>query len=517
MGRINTNIQSLVARRVLTSNNAMLTESLERLSTGVRINRGKDDPSGLIASENLRTEQRGLNQAVTNAERADQVVGIAEGGLQEISSLLTELQSVVVNAGNAAGLSREEKQAAQLSVDSILQTIDRVASSTNFQGVRLLNGGYDFTTSGIAAGVSEFRIGSARYAGSSLAVETLITASAQQGGLFLSAGGSSLDLNFGSSLTLEISGSKGTRELSFASGTTLANIRDAINSFTRATGLTAKVSGTGLALASEEYGSAEFVSVRVLSDGGINSTTNGDSSTPVRGIYKLQSTNFNAASTTLADRTTFASGSSSLLGVRDTGTDLQATINGVRATSTGRTLRVNTDTLEAEVTLTAGASQTLGRVGGTSPTLTITGGGAKFQLASRVDLVGQASIGIQEVAVRKLGSADAGFLDRLGTGRDANVVDGDLSRAQNIVAAALKEVATTRGRLGNFQRNVVGTTVRNNSVALENTAAAASQIRDADFATETAQLTRAQVLVQASTNILSLANNSPQQALSLLG
>ncbi|MCC6952289.1 MAG: flagellin, partial [Phycisphaerales bacterium] len=79
MGRINTNVQSMIAQRVLGQNNLTLGNSLERLSTGLRINRGKDDPAGLIASENLRSEGRALNQAITNAERADQVANIAEG------------------------------------------------------------------------------------------------------------------------------------------------------------------------------------------------------------------------------------------------------------------------------------------------------------------------------------------------------------------------------------------------------------------------------------------------------
>jgi flagellin len=516
MGRINTNVQSLIAQRVLGSNNASLSTALERLSTGFRINRGKDDPSGLIASENLRAEQRGLNQTVTNAERADQVVSIAEGGLQEVSSLLTELQGLVVGAANSAGLSKEERAAGQLSVDSILQTIDRISSGTNFQGTKLLSGGFDFTASGIAAGVADFRIGSARFAGATLDVDALVTASAQQGGLFLSTGGN-LDLNFGSSLVLEIAGSKGLRELAFASGTSLTSIRDAVNSYKGVTGVSAKLSGTGIAFFSTEYGADEFVGVKVLDDAGINETTNGDAATPVRGIYRLQATNFNAASTAAPDRTTFASAAGSLIGVRDAGQDVEATINGVRVTSSGRTMRLNTDFLEGEFTLTAAASQTLGRVGGSNPTLTITGGGAKFQLASRVDIQGQAVIGIQEVAARKLGSAETGFLNQLGAGGSANLVDGDLDRAQKIVAEALKEVATSRGRLGSFQRNVLGTTIRSTGIAIENTAAAASIIRDSDFAQQTAELTRSQILVQASTNILSLANNAPQSALSLLG
>ena len=88
MSRINTNVQSLIGQRVLGGNNKTLNTSLERLSTGLRINRGKDDPAGLIASENLRSEKASITAAIGNAERADQVVNIAEGGLQEINSLL---------------------------------------------------------------------------------------------------------------------------------------------------------------------------------------------------------------------------------------------------------------------------------------------------------------------------------------------------------------------------------------------------------------------------------------------
>ena len=133
MSRINTNVQSMIAERVLSSNKGMLNRSLERLSTGLRITRGSDDPAGLIASNNLGSELKGLNAAVGNAERADQVVGIAEGGLQEVSGLLEELQGLITTTASTAGLSKEEKQANQLQIDSILQTIDRVSSATSFR------------------------------------------------------------------------------------------------------------------------------------------------------------------------------------------------------------------------------------------------------------------------------------------------------------------------------------------------------------------------------------------------
>jgi flagellin len=95
MSRINTNVPSLLAQRVLGMQNKSLVTSLERLSTGLRINRGADDPAGLIASENLRAEKTAISAAISNAERAEQVSNVAEGGLQEISKMLLDLQSLV--------------------------------------------------------------------------------------------------------------------------------------------------------------------------------------------------------------------------------------------------------------------------------------------------------------------------------------------------------------------------------------------------------------------------------------
>src|SRR5215204_1674549 len=147
MSRINTNVSSLIAQRVLRKNNDQLNRSLERLSTGLKINSGADNPAGLIASENLRAEKSGITQAIDNAGRASNIVGTAEGGLSEVSNLLTELQSLVSATANAGGLSQEEKDANQLQVDSILNTINRIAQSTAFQGKKLLNGSYDYTAS----------------------------------------------------------------------------------------------------------------------------------------------------------------------------------------------------------------------------------------------------------------------------------------------------------------------------------------------------------------------------------
>jgi flagellin len=502
MTRINTNIPSILGQRVLGQNNSTLSTALERLSTGLKINRGKDDPAGLIASENLRAEKTSLNAAIGNAERADQVVNIAEGGLQEVSSLLTELQGLLTTSANTAGLSDSEKEANQLQIDSILQTIDRIAGATNFQGNKLLNGNLDYQAGSVASSVTDYQVRGAKFDGASQSVSAIVTQSAQQAGLFMSFGATSVDLGTGSQFIIEIGGSLGTRELQFSSGTTLAQIATAINSVNDVTGVTATVSSTGITLSSDEFGSSEFVSVKVVDDGGISGGS---------GVLTFGSQDFNTP--TAGSAVAFsASGASN--GIRDEGQDIGGTINGLLAVGKGKELSVNSDFLDVAFTLSTSASQTLASVNA----FTINGGGADFQLASQVNVAGKVSIGIGDISTRKLGSSSLGFLDDLGSGKAFNVVDGNnLSTAQKVVGEAIEQVSSTRGRLGAFQKNVIGATIRSLNVGLENTTAAESVIRDADFANETAALTRNQILVQASTNVLALANQSPQNVLSLLG
>jgi len=518
MSRINTNVQSLIAQRVLGQNNRQLNASLERLSTGLRINRGADDPAGLIASENLRSEKSATAAAIANAERAEQVVNIAEGGLQEIAGLLNEVQGLVTATANDAGLSIEERQANQLQIDSILQTIDRLANSTSFQGTKLLNGTFDFRTSSIASELADFQVNGAKIgAGGSLDVDVLVTQSAQQGGFYLSFGGTQIDLASGATFVFEVAGSLGSRELSFASGTALSAIADSINTFKDVTGVSAVASGTGLLIKSIKYGDDEFVRVKVSKDGNIAGAN--------VGVYNLSALNANAvdASTIQAFTATPVKN-----GITDKGQDIGATINGVVAVTDGTKASINTDFLAVEVDLVAsgGANPDAIKLGKIDA-FTITGGGADFQLAPQVDIAGKVNIGIGNVAARNLGkttttdpvtgSSIAVNLSDLAGGKRLNVVTGDLVAAQISVEKAITEVSILRGRLGAFQKNIVGATIRSLGVSLENTTAAESAIRDTDFAAETAQLTRTQVLVASTTNVLGIANAQPQTVLQLLG
>jgi len=137
MSRINTNVSSLIAQRNLATNNTSLSESLTRLSTGLKINRGADDPSGLIVSERLRGEIQGVNQAIENAERATNVIATTEGALAEINALLTSIKSLTIEAANTGAFSPEEIEANQLEIDSAVEAITRISNTTSFAGLNL--------------------------------------------------------------------------------------------------------------------------------------------------------------------------------------------------------------------------------------------------------------------------------------------------------------------------------------------------------------------------------------------
>lgn len=494
MSRINTNVSSMLAQRNLSSQNVGLTKSLQRLSTGLRINRGADDPAGLIASENLRSETAAINSAITNAERAEQVMNVAEGGLQEVSNLLVELQSLVSSTANEAGVSSEEKEANQLQIDSILQTIDRIANATEFQGEKLLNGNFDYQTdaSSAAPELADVKINSAKLPsdGTAMNISVDVDTEATTGAVAILGNQTGADagdfVNGGNSYTIEVTGDEGTQQFTFADGTAVTDVRDAINSFADQLGVSASLSANSddVVINSKSYGSDSFVRVRELNDGG-------------SGIDLVGAAGTFSASDDFSN----------------SGSDAVVLINGTQATTDGLTARVSSGGFDVEVSLDANS----GNVAAGSFNFDITGGGANFNLAPDVSLASKVSLGLQTVTTGNLGSNSAGFLSDLKSGGAANVKNGDLSQAQGVIDDAIKQVSSLRGRLGAFQKNVVGATISSLGVALENTAAAESQIRDTDFAAETAALTRGQILQQAAIQSLSLANSGPQAVLSLLG
>ncbi len=466
MSRINTNVSSLIAQRVLAQNNQSLNTSLERLSTGLKINTGADDPAGLIASENLKSESAGITQAIDNANRANNIIGTAEGGLGEVSNLLTQLQTLVNQSANTGGLSKDEVSANQLQVDSILQTINRISQSTSFQGTKLLNGNFSYTTSGVnSTQVDNLQINSARVPdGASINVVVQVTASAKTGEIAYANG------TLTSGVTIEVAGTAGTQQLSFASGTSINSIATAVNAITTATGVSATVNAGTLKFDSTDYGSAAFVSVKTI------------------------------AGTFDTDNNT----------TKSTGQDAGVTINGAAAESNGTSISYRSNDLDVQFDLNAGFNKP-----GTG-TFQITGGGATFSLGSKVTETDKASLGIQSVSTGSLGNSSLGYLSSLSSGGASNLNSGNLVNAQKIVDLAVTQVSQLRGRLGAFQKFTLGSTINSLGVAFENASAAESAIEDTDFAQETANLTRAQILSQSATTVLAQANSAPQAALTLL-
>src|SRR4029078_10299301 len=152
MARINTNVASLTAQRGLAKSQRTMNDTLQRLSSGLRINPGADDPAGLIASEGLRSEISGITQAIDNSQRASNVISTTEGALSEVASLLLNIKSLVVQAANSGALSGDEIAATQLEVDSAVQSITRISNTTTFAGLKLINGSLDYLTSGVNTG-----------------------------------------------------------------------------------------------------------------------------------------------------------------------------------------------------------------------------------------------------------------------------------------------------------------------------------------------------------------------------
>ncbi len=149
MSSINLNPTSLLlSQRILKVNTRQQADSLSKLASGLRINRGQDDPAGLITSENLRAILKALEAETRSIQRSEDVINVAEGALSEVSDLLGEAQALTVKNANTAGLSAAEKEANQMELDSILSTINRLSSSTTFNEDKLLDGTATITVDG---------------------------------------------------------------------------------------------------------------------------------------------------------------------------------------------------------------------------------------------------------------------------------------------------------------------------------------------------------------------------------
>ncbi len=255
MSRINTNVASLRGLRNYNKANKLLDTSLTRLSTGLQINSGKDNPSGLIASETLRLQVTSIEQSIKNSNRANNVIATADGALGEIGGLLNQIRGLVQEGLNEGALSQAEKEANQLQIDTALSAINRISSNTSFAGDRLLDGSKAFNTSistADSAKLTDFKVNEAVLGtNESINIDATVTSQAEKAQLAYFGGGLT------ERSTIEVGGSSGNELLFLGDSASVEDIAAAINGVSDSTGVNAAVKNA-LQLGSEEGVAAEL-------------------------------------------------------------------------------------------------------------------------------------------------------------------------------------------------------------------------------------------------------------------
>ncbi|MFO0944478.1 MAG: flagellin [Planctomycetota bacterium] len=469
MSRINSNVDSLIAQNSLNKTNKALGVALTRLSTGVRVNSGADDPAALIGGEFFRQELSSIKSAITNSNRTNNVLTTADAALGQISNLFEDIKGVLTSSANSGVLSNEEVEANQAFIDSALDSVDRIATNTQFAGKKLLDGSLSYQLSGItygSTGLQDIQVNQfSGSAGTQIDVTyTTVAARATADLAGFTTGNAQV--------SFQVVGSRGAATVSLGATANATDLAAAVNAVSDVTG----ISASGTTLTSVDYGSDAFVTLRDITGGLVNSAT------------AITGNEFT-----------------------DTGVDAAGTIEG--QAFNGKGLNATLRTAGLDISIEFGATATAGG----SFNFTINGGGTQFQLGQEINAAGQLNLGIRSFSSASLGTNAIGRLDTLRSGSTNDLSSGNFNTAGQILESATNQVSTARARLGAIQKNTLETNVSALQVAFENITASRSALIDTDFAQETANLTRLQIVAQAGTSALSIANSRPQNVLSLLG
>lgn len=462
------NVAALNAQNNLGRAQSSLSTSVERLSSGLKINRGADGPAALVISEKQRAQIAGLRQAVDNSEKAVSLVQTAEGALNEINSLLVKVRSLAIDSANS-GVNDEDALAAnQAEIANALDTINRIANNTQFGTKKLLDGSAAVSGTASSANVAVLNATTDTQAA---AYDIAVTTAGERASVTAGTGQTGpLDADE----TLTINGVAVT----LSAGMTQNQVVDRINEFTSQTGVVADIDGGDTRLYTSQFGTA--ASLEVASDTAAAADSSGFGTTVLTA----------------------------------SGVDIEGTIGGVAATGVGNVLTADSGAAKGlSVQIAADGSDPVETVDGAQGNVAVTDNSLTFQIGANQNQT--ASIAISSVRAESLGTGIAGNqfgnLSELDISTSAGAQD-----ALAVIDAAIDDVTNLRGDLGAFQQNTLTSTANNLRTTLENTINAESVIRDTDFAAEIANFTRNQVLVQAGTSVLANANQMPQLALSLL-
>ncbi len=513
--RINHNISSINGHRNMVKNDGAVSKSLERLSSGLRINRASDDAAGLIISEQMRAQITGLKQAMANAEQAVTLVQTAEGAMDEMSNLLNKARQLALHASNDGLNDTNQLVADQTELDNLIDSLDRIANNTQFGTKRLLDGSLSTATSNNSAissvklgGDYQTQIANGNAVKGYHTLQITQVATQAQASLDMSAAsdiwsGGSLAGALGDDVaqdtfTLAVNGAT----ITVTSGQTKNQFLQQLNALGQRVGFTAYASGSVTGAA----GSGAFL--LTARDFGSSTTFNAQFVSGASGASSLASTltvGLDAKATLY-----LYSGSAGVGGTAGTGgttIDFTATGNGtgLRLASSGG----STIVLSTAVGISTGASSGFlyGAVNGTQ-------GGATFQVGANVSQV--ATVAVQAMQSTQLGIGGSGTYQSLAQIKGSAFISGNAQEALRVIDKSIDDITTQRGVLGAFQSSTLETTVNNMRITSENLTAAESTIRDVDFAEESAQFTRNNILVQAATAMMSQANQLPQNVLKLL-
>ncbi len=467
---INTNIPSLTAQRNLNSSQNDVATALQRLSSGLRINSAKDDAAGLAISERFTAQIRGLNQAVRNANDGISLAQTGEGALAEVTNNLQRIRELAVQSANATNNS-SDRAALDAEAQQLISEIDRVATQTNFNGVKLLDGSFSSQLFQVGANV-----------GDTISLSAVVDATAL--GLGLDTGSGSVVNLTGAAITGALSAGdltiNGTDVGATATvGGDAAEVATAINAVE-----------SGIATASNSI-TFSFATITENSGGGATDTLTYD--LDVNGVAIAQQA---IASGGSLDADTLATAINALSGIT---ADDDGSGNITVSTDDGSNLILENQVITP---VNSGTSSGAGIGSGDLDTTTV----GTVDISSTSDL----AIAGNDPSIAGLTAGEFFATSNINLLSVANS-----NTAISTIDAALTSINSARADLGAVQ-NRFESVVASLQTQAENLDASRSRIRDADFAAETAALTRAQILQQAGISVLAQANAQPQNVLALL-
>jgi flagellin len=479
---INTNVASLNAQRNLGATQSNLAKSMQRLSSGLRINSAKDDAAGLAISDRMTSQIRGLNQAARNANDGISLAQTAEGAMQESTNILQRMRELAVQSPNDSNTGTD-RASLQKEVAQLQQELDRIATTTSFNGKKVLDGSFTAQAFQVGANAGEtisFSVGGAS--------STQIGAHQYKAGGTLNTATASATNTVGAQ-TLTISGSLGSADAGILEDATARDIAANINNVSNDTGVSASavtyasmtVGGTGGAQSFDLYGKngdAETISANI---------------TDVNDLTELaDAINSKAAQTGITAELSSDKASITMKNAQGYDIRLESVAGDISVTG-----------LDSDGKTAAGAAVQINAAG---EDVTV-GGNVTFNSEKSYSVQTTAGVTVLDAATVGSTLSSVGSVDissRAGANDALSVIDSAISFVDN-----------ERANLGAVQ-NRFETTISNLQNISENVSAARSRILDADIAQETSNMTKQNILQQAGVSILAQANQTPQLALSLL-